>query len=344
MWGDNFSFFLKYKNYKLIKNMNKIKTFFSNYSITIFSSVVVLLLSLGVFYVTSQVSTTTIGEDMDIAGDLTIGGNADINGGIKVGSGSTTKPTCDSTTRGMMWMEQGESGQADSPSFCIKNSSDSYSWTVNLTTCGDNITDSRDGNTYPTVEIGTQCWTAKNMAYLPSVVPSSTGDTEVPYYYVYGYQGTSTTSAKATSNYTTYGVLYNHLAAETACPTGWHLPTDTEQYTLENYLSTGTCNASRSNSWDCDPAGAKLAGTFSLWSDGTLRNHANFGETGFNALPSGYRNTDGSFYYLGTYTDFWSSSVSSSSAWYRNLGYSESRVNRLLSSKAYGFSVRCVRD
>ena len=211
--------------------------------------------------------------------------------------------------------------------------------------CGNTYTDLRDNNVYPTVRIGDQCWMAKNLAYLPSVVPSATGDTTTPYYYVYGYNGTDTVAAKATTNYQTYGTLYNWPSANISCPIGFHLPTDAEQYILENYLSTGTCDGNRaSGTWDCSPAGAKLAGTFSLWTNGTLRNHANFGETGFNALPSGYRSTDGLFYHLGTSTYFWSSSVSSSSAWLRYLHYTESRVNRILGSKAAGFSVRCVRD
>ncbi len=185
---------------------------------------------------------------------------------------------------------------------------------------------------------------AKNLAYLPSVVGPATGDTTTPYYYVYGYNGTDTVAAKATTNYQTYGTLYNWPSANISCPTGFHLPTDAEQNTLDQYLTTGTCDASRNGAYDCAPAGAKLAGRYDLWTDGVLRNHANFGETGFNALPSGYRHTDGLFYNLGTGTNFWSSSVSSSSAWYRHLYYTVSRVGRYLYSLAGGFSVRCVRD
>lgn len=39
--------------------------------------------------------------------------------------------------------------------------------------CDDSLTDSRDSNTYPIIQIGDKCWMAKNLAYLP-VVHSNT--------------------------------------------------------------------------------------------------------------------------------------------------------------------------
>jgi uncharacterized protein (TIGR02145 family) len=102
--------------------------------------------------------------------------------------------------------------------------------------CGNSFMDARDSNIYPTVQIGTQCWMKKNLAYLPSVVGPGTGSETTSYYYVYDYNGTDVSAAKATSNYTTYGVLYNWPAATTACPSGWHLPTDAELNTLETYV------------------------------------------------------------------------------------------------------------
>jgi len=100
--------------------------------------------------------------------------------------------------------------------------------------CGNTLTDSRDSNTYATVDINGQCWMQENLAYLPSVSPSGAGNGVDPFYFVYGYDGSSVPTAKAEPNYSTYGVLYNYPAATAACPTGWHLPTDAEWLTLAN--------------------------------------------------------------------------------------------------------------
>lgn len=190
--------------------------------------------------------------------------------------------------------------------------------------------DSRDGTEYKTIKIGNQTWMAENLKYLPSVVPSATGSETDPYYYVYGYQGTDVATAKATTNYQNYGVLYNWTAATTACPAGWHLPSDAEYKTLEKYLGMTEAEANLTG-WrgTTEGVGTKLKSG---------------GSSGFNALMSGYRYTGGSFNNMGSYTHFWSSAASGSSAWRRDLGTSYSTVYRSTSSKASGFSVRCIRD
>jgi uncharacterized protein (TIGR02145 family) len=163
---------------------------------------------------------------------------------------------------------------------------------------------------------------AKNLAYLPSVVGPGTGSETTPYYYVYGYDGTDVSAAKATTNYTTYGVLYNWAAAmngqtgegvQGICPTGWHLPTDAE-FTILTNTTGNTKGALISAGW-------------------------------FDSLFAGSRYTDDSFNNIGSNADFWSSSASSSSiAWYRSLYTSYSTVYRHYYNKANGFSVRCLRD
>ena len=95
------------------------------------------------------------------------------------------------------------------------------------------FTDPRDGTVYQCVRIGTQVWMTKNLAYLPSVNEVADGSDSVAKYYVYGYDGTDVATAKATSNYTDYGVLYNYPAAIISAPTGFHVPSDEELNVLE---------------------------------------------------------------------------------------------------------------
>jgi uncharacterized protein (TIGR02145 family) len=98
------------------------------------------------------------------------------------------------------------------------------------------FTDPRDGNVYPCVKIGNQVWMTKNLAYLPSVNAPDDGSTTEPKYYVYGNTGTDVEVAKATTNYQTYGVLYNWPAAMASAPTGFHVPTDAELNELEVFV------------------------------------------------------------------------------------------------------------
>ena len=193
------------------------------------------------------------------------------------------------------------------------------------------VYDARDGNAYKTVKIGNQIWLAENLKYLPSVVGPSTGSETTPYYYVYGYDGTNVTDAKATSNYTTYGVLYNCTAAMDACPDGWHLPSAAEWGQLTYYLGGE------------DVAGGKLKETGTTHWASPNRGATN--ETGFTALPGGYRGHEGYFFNIGLEGGWWSATEGSTYyAWNRNVYYYGSSGYRGYDSKEVGFSVRCVRD
>jgi len=63
-----------------------------------------------------------------------------------------------------------------------------------------------------------------------------------------------------------------------------------------------------------------------------------------NLVLSGDRDTSGAFSVSGTYTYFWSSSVSGANAWTRFLTSSLPTVYRLPYDQAYGFSVRCIKN
>ena len=201
--------------------------------------------------------------------------------------------------------------------------------------CGDNFTDTRDGQNYTTVLIGDQCWFKENLAYLPEVSPSSQGNNTDPYYYVYDYQGTDVAEAKATENYQNYGSLYNWPASLTVCPTDWHLPTDAEWTVLTDHLGgTGV-------------AGGKMKSTRTAPDPHPRWNSPNTGATntsGFSGLPGGICILE-VFGSLGDGGYFWSSTeYNSYNARCRSLLYNNDDAERSQITKGFGFSVRCLRD
>lgn len=172
------------------------------------------------------------------------------------------------------------------------------------------LTDTRDDKTYKTVKIGTQWWMAENIAY-----KEDTG--------CWAYNNDESNAAK-------YGRLYNWETAQNVCPAGWHLPSDAEWATLTNYIGGK------------QKAGGKMKAT-SGWNSS---NTGTTNESGFNALPAGYRNNGGgSFDGLGACTIFWSSaSGESKDAWSGFRYYSLGNCYRYGYDRSYGFSVRCSKD
>ncbi|MCP3908968.1 MAG: hypothetical protein GY712_13240 [Oceanicoccus sp.] len=212
---------------------------------------------------------------------------------------------------------------------------------VSFSPCGLPFTDTRDENSYETIAIGDQCWMAENLAYLPSVYPSDLGWYNIPYYYVYGYQGTNVAAAKATDNYQNYGVLYNWYSSLTACPNGWHLPSQVEWAVLTDYL--GGINV----------AGGKMKSTRTFpdlhprWDS---PNNTASNSSGFSGLPGGYRVYDpnygsGSFGSIGEKGRWLSSDeLWSYSAQNYTLSYSLGIVSKIPGASQEGFSVRCLWD
>lgn len=196
-----------------------------------------------------------------------------------------------------------------------------------------NVTDA-DGNVYNIVTIGTQKWMAKNLKTTKykngSAIPLVTDGTawsnlSTPGYCLY--ENNQTTYGN------TYGALYNWHTVNTGnlCPTGWHVPTDGEWLILANFLGGDSV------------AGGKLKET------GTTEwNSPNTGatnESGFTALPGGYRENNGTFGNIGEYGYWWSASeFDADNAWYRDLHYTMSYLSRFNYSKNLGFSVRCLKD
>ena len=199
--------------------------------------------------------------------------------------------------------------------------------------------DKRDGHRYRWVKIGSQIWMEENLAYLPTVSPPDQGSYYDRYYYVIGYVGKNIAAAKATENYQTYGVLYNWKSALTACPHGWHLPSDKEWQMLEIHLGISERKADAPGLRGTDE-GEKMKSTSGWYNNGNGTN-----SSGFNALPGGYRGSNGSFSSLGRTGRWWSSAeISGSNAWDRNLFFGYHQVSRNGYDKSVGFSVRCIKN
>ncbi len=132
----------------------------------------------------------------------------------------------------------------------------------------------------------------------------------------------------------------NPSGVQGVCPNGWHLPSDNEWIQMEIFLGMTQTQAGAPGFRGTDQGGQLKATT--LW------NSPNTGATnssGFTALPSGYRSSNGSFLYLGSNGFWWAATeFSSSDAWSRYLSYGNAQVYRGNVYKDYGRSVRCVRD
>jgi uncharacterized protein (TIGR02145 family)/prepilin-type N-terminal cleavage/methylation domain-containing protein len=179
----------------------------------------------------------------------------------------------------------------------------------------------------PTVTIGSQTWMQNNLN-VGAMVTGVTAQTNNTTFEKYCYSDTE-------SNCTTYGGLYQWDEAmqyvitagfQGICPAGFHIPTDAEYKTLEMSLGMSQATADTTG-WRGTTEGTQLKPG---------------GTSGFNGLLAGYRNTAGSFVSLSSSAYLWSSSESSSSAWYRYLGSGNAPVYRSTDAKGYGFSVRCL--
>ena len=199
-----------------------------------------------------------------------------------------------------------------------------------------------DGNVYKTVKIGNQWWMAENLKVTHyrsgDAIPNVTNNTEWGNLATGAYCNYDNNEA----NVATYGRLYNWYSvndSRSIAPAGWHVPTDEEWKELEKYLGMSQSEADDTG-WRGTDEANKLKSTSGWYNNGNGTN-----ESGFSALPGGYRLRSGSYNSMGSTALFWSATeYSSRLAWYRLLYYSGSAVYRISSYKQNGFSVRCVRD
>jgi uncharacterized protein (TIGR02145 family) len=192
-----------------------------------------------------------------------------------------------------------------------------------------------EGNKYKTIGIGSQIWMAQNLKSIRlsdgTIIPTVIEDSLWARITTPGLCWYNNDSSKYQN---IYGPLYNFYTVNTGllCPVGWHVPTRADWDILSSFLG-----------------GDNIAGGKLKQSDGSHWKEPNpciVSDFRFVALPGGCRrNFNGVFVDLG-YTGNWWTSTSD------NVYYSESKsmfhdnmlLNRFISDKRKGFSVRCIKN
>ena len=214
----------------------------------------------------------------------------------------------------------------------------------------DTVTDI-DGNVYKIVKIGEQWWMAENLKVTKyrngEAIQNVTGNSE--------WAGLSTGAYCAYNNdydnIAPYGLLYNWYAvidSRNIAPAGWHVPTDEEYTSLENFLIANCYN------WDGTTTGDKTGKSLASqtgWNSsseaGAVGNDTSTNDSsGFSAPPSGYRGyASGAFFRMGRNGYWWSATERTpTGAWGSSLSYNGSGFILGYGGKPHGFSVRLVRD
>jgi uncharacterized protein (TIGR02145 family) len=200
------------------------------------------------------------------------------------------------------------------------------------------VTNSDEPVKYTYVKIGTQKWMTKNL----DVTHYRNGDS-IPCVKSHSEWATLKTGAwcwynnDSASYAATYGKLYNWYAVHRRgfAPAGWHVPSDAEWDTLIMFLGGYTV------------AGGKLKDTGTIEAGTGLWYKPNKGatnETGFTALPGGWRSSKGIFDDIGRF-GFWRTSTENfKDALSRRMVSYEGNIYSSVDSKKNGFSVRCVKD
>jgi uncharacterized protein (TIGR02145 family) len=192
-----------------------------------------------------------------------------------------------------------------------------------------------DGNSYKTIQIGNQTWMAENLK-----TTKYNDNTKIPLV-----TDVSIWSGLNTPAYCwfvndicykyTFGALYNFYTINTnkLCPIGWHVPTNEDWVSLENYYGGNIF------------AGAPLkeVGT-SHWASPNI---GATNESGFTALPGGYREYAGYWASINYNGLWWSSTeIDNNKAYYRSMCTDNiviSTENNFRTKKS-GFSVRCIKN
>ena len=211
--------------------------------------------------------------------------------------------------------------------------------TLDTSIINDSIIMDADRNIYTSVKIGNQVWMKENLRTSKysdgSPIFNITDNHDWTRYH--WKIGAWCNYDNDSQNDSIYGKLYNWEAVKTdkLCPTGWHVPTDSEWFVLKVYLAAEGHNGAEgtvlkaTSGWDDDENGTD--------------------DYGWLGLPGGLRSPfSGNFGNISKVGKWWSSSEvenNTSEAWYHQLTSSYDYISSEYSHyKKSGLSVRCLKN
>ena len=185
--------------------------------------------------------------------------------------------------------------------------------------CGQLLTDIRDGKSYPTVLLGTQCWMQKNLDYgIMTSAVNHQKDNCVPEKYCYNDDVANCAAGGGLYQWDELMQYQDTPGVQGGCPPGWHLPSQAEWLTLFNFYQ-----------------GQALAGK--PLQDSII--------SGFRAKENGVNYSNASWKFKGFGTIFWSSTPSGSyKAVSHGLNVINFSVSDYYSNRSNAFGVRCLHD
>lgn len=200
-----------------------------------------------------------------------------------------------------------------------------------------------EGNIYPTVQIGEQCWMAQNLNVGDRVNADDISE-ENSTIEKYCYNNREEYCAEYGGLYTWEEMMqYNNSDGinRGICPEGWHIPSDEEWKQLERFLGMSIID-SDADGWRGDGIGEKLKEEgIAHWESPNVAND----ESGFAARPGGYLHPDKTYNNVGLTGYWWSSTeVDLNYGWNRRLDHDNGGIFRDADDKTYAMSVRCIRD
>lgn len=231
----------------------------------------------------------------------------------------------------------------------IVTNSDTSGIETKMIVCAGIVTDI-EGNEYQAVTIGNQVWMAENLrttkyndgTVIPHITDSDEWFIDTVGAYCYYNNDSAANSEK-------YGILYNWFVVNTGkiAPTGWHVPSDKEWDTLQNFLIENGYN------WDGTTDSNRIAKSLATktdWSSLTIEgspgnDKSSNNSSGFSGLAGGFRYNFDDFSGQGKDGSWWSATgLRGAYAYYRNLYYSDDYLHRYYNDNGYGFSIRLIKD